>query len=143
MSELYKQLGTIKVASFGIGGYENSALGITFVLGNDSWSVQDFWGQVSRETAHLISLESAFGVIQLLKDGGVTRIEDLVGTPVEITLTGIGGRLKSWRVVKPERPLTQKFKEVVNSFLEFDGDFDEHIETLVQITKEHYEKEDI
>jgi hypothetical protein len=133
----YKCRGAIEAASFGIGGYNDTALGVTFVLGNGSWAVRDFWGQVSRETAHIISLESALGVVQLLKDSGVTRIEDLVGTPIEITLTGIGGKLKSWRVVKAEKTLEEKFYELYRKRSTNPNLFKD----LAQIAKDHYEKE--
>lgn len=43
-SKLRKELGKIKSASFGMGGYQEAMIGLTLTFGGASWGVSTFLG---------------------------------------------------------------------------------------------------
>jgi len=92
-----KRLGKIKSARFGLGGYDDAMLGITFDLGGEGWGCGDFWGAFDKH----INVE--FGKIALrlralLEAAKKKSVAELVGTPVEVEIDDDTG-LKSWRVL--------------------------------------------
>jgi hypothetical protein len=104
-----KELGKIRVARFGFGGYQDAMIGITFDFGSekDGWGVGDFSGFWSlprskdakwSETDRLKSLgETVMFIAKLLEQAKVDDVDKLVGKPVECTFDGM--TLKSWRLL--------------------------------------------
>jgi len=102
-----KELGSIKKAHIGFGGYQDAMLGATFELGGNSWGVGDFWGFWDTEWTpncawsekdRIEYLGNTFLRIgKLLKEAKCDSFDDLVGTPVEVEFDG--NLLKSWRVL--------------------------------------------
>lgn len=104
------QIGKIKSVRFGRGGYQDAMIGISFDLGSDmeGWGVGDFWGTWSLERSKEASWSEqdrinnlghmVMRINQLLSDGNVDDIKDLIGLPVEVTFDG--NTLKSWRILK-------------------------------------------
>lgn len=103
-----KELGRIKKCNFGMGGYQEAMIGISFELGGECWGVCDFWGNwaIKRtdsckwtESDRITQLgETAMRIAALLKEAKRERIDQLVGVPVEVIFEGM--MLKSWRVLK-------------------------------------------
>jgi len=101
------ELGKIKSAEFGIGGYQDCQLGVGFVLGGESWGVQDFWGAwATKPTEHTKWTETdrcmALGhvcmrLLDVLRAAKVESVSNLQGIPIEATFDG--NILKSWRVL--------------------------------------------
>jgi hypothetical protein len=103
------KLGKIKSATFGIGGYQDSMIGLTInITGNaDAWSVQDFrgtwrpdlsskdcrWDNPSKDLA-----EAWRFVIETLIKSKKNDVSQLAGTPVEVCFDG--NMLKSWRILE-------------------------------------------
>jgi hypothetical protein len=102
-----KELGKIQLAGYGLGGYQDVQLGITFTLGNDGWGIGDFWGFWADDPSEYANWnkreqimshgEVADRIAKLLREAKVDRVEQLVGTPIEITFKG--SRFESWRVL--------------------------------------------
>lgn len=105
------ELGKIKSVEFGIGGYNDSNLGIHFNLGigqgsgvNDSKSAWDAeriehtkhcqWTEDDRSASYD---EIMRYISSLLKDAQVNDIQQLVGKPIELTMDNM--TLKSWRIL--------------------------------------------
>jgi hypothetical protein len=103
-----KELGKIKSASFGWGGYQDVMLGFSVELGGDGWGVCDFWGNWGTERTEYTKwseeerLKSLGETVMRLKgvfeDAKVTSVHKLAGIPVEVTFDG--NKLESWRVLK-------------------------------------------
>lgn len=101
------KLGRIKKARFGWGGYQDMMLGITYDLGGDGWGVADHsgnWGMERSERSQwteesrLVGLgKTCMNVGTILTAAKKTNVEDLAGTPVEVTFDG--NKLVSWRVL--------------------------------------------
>ncbi len=103
------RIGKIKKASFGHGGYQDACIGVSFDLGSekDSWGVFDFWGAWAIERSDYCKWTEADRRTQLgdavmrlegiLRDAKKERVEQLAGTPIEVTFDG--GTLKEWRVL--------------------------------------------
>jgi hypothetical protein len=102
------ELGKIKSAQFGWGGYNEAMVGATFVLGGESWGVGDHWGAWGVErTEHCRWTEDdrlrqlgevCVRLAALLKSARKDDVSRLPGTPVEATFDG--NMLKSWRVLE-------------------------------------------
>lgn len=102
------RLGKIEKVSFGMGGYQDVMIGISFTLSADGWGVQDFWGDWSmKRTEHtqwteqerIIALgKTVMRISELLKDAKRPNIAELKGVPIEVTFDS--GSLVSWRILK-------------------------------------------
>jgi len=102
-----KELGKIENVYYGLGGYQDAMLGISFQLSFGSCGTGDFWGYWDLErTEHCkwteedrlkFHGENTMRIGQLLKDAKVYKVEDLVGIPIEVTSEGMN--MKSWRVL--------------------------------------------
>lgn len=106
-----KELGKIERIEFGIGGYQDSCIGIHFTLSGNSWGVQDSksawdanriecseyckWTEQDRDRQYAEIIRYISG---LLADAKVESIKDLKGVPVEATFEGM--TLKEWRILK-------------------------------------------
>ena len=101
-----KELGRIKSATFGRGGYQDAMIGFAVELGGEAWGVSDFVGTWEKrsERAHyseaewalqrLAALDRLQETLTAAKKDDVAR---LVGVPIEATFEG--NTLKSWRVL--------------------------------------------
>lgn len=108
-SQSEERIGKIKVAEFGIGGYQGAMIGFTFDLGGNNWGVTDFWGTWAKrpDTAQWtvddqIALlgKATLRVKDLLKASGKEYISDLVGVPIMVTFfPGAPRTLRSWRIL--------------------------------------------
>lgn len=102
------ELGKIQRIRFGMGGYQDACIGVSFVLGGESFGVHDFWGTwgIDRserakwtEEERLTQLgEMVMRLKKLMDDAKVTTVEQLAGIPISITFDD--RTLKSWRVLK-------------------------------------------
>lgn len=102
------ELGKIKTAQFGWGGYNESMVGVTFDLGGAGWGVGDHWGAWGTERTEYCKWtederlrqlgEVCMRLAALLKAAKVEHVANLPGTPVEVTFEG--NTLKSWRVLE-------------------------------------------
>ena len=105
-----KRIGKIQKVNFGLGGYQDACLGISFQLGSDKqgWGVGDFKGTwAHKPNKHCKWNEDdqtkAWGemcrwIAELLSSAKVSSIEKLVGKPIEIEFEGM--TLKSWRILE-------------------------------------------
>lgn len=104
---LRKELGKIKSALYGMGGYQSAQIGLFVDLGGEAWGVHDFWGywaegpspgakwsRADQLTAHG---QTADRIARLLVSAKVKHVGQLVGVPVEVTFHGT--TLDSWRVL--------------------------------------------
>lgn len=102
------RLGKIQKIHFGMGGYQDAMIGITFVLGGAGWGVMDFWGDWASkhrpdmqwtEESRLIRLgEMVMKINELLQQAKKTSIEQLKDVPIEATFES--NTLKSWRILE-------------------------------------------
>jgi hypothetical protein len=105
-----KELGKIEKVRFGHCGYQDSCLGISFVLTGKGWGLGDSkstWdaelikhtenSQWSEEDRNKQYSEIMRYVSKLLKDAKVSNISELQGKPIEVTLDG--NLLKEWRIL--------------------------------------------
>jgi hypothetical protein len=102
-------IGKIQRIEFGFGGYQDVQIGVTVVLGSDcdSWGFNDFrghWGFERgngaewTETDRITGLGSiVLWVRDLLVAAKKTRLDQLVGVPVEVTFDGM--MLYEWRIL--------------------------------------------
>lgn len=106
-----KSLGKISHASFGIGGYQDSQIGLHLQFSGVGWGVcmshsaWDFtliphtqhckWTEQERreDVADAVELLS-----KTLAAAKVKSVQQLIGKPVEVTLDG--GMLKEWRIIE-------------------------------------------
>lgn len=103
-----KEIGKIRVARFGYGGYQDACLGFTFDMGSRGWGVGDFKGMWAERTegckwteedqAREWARANKF-VKKLMNDAEVTSLDKLIGKPVEVTFDGTN-TLVSWRILK-------------------------------------------
>lgn len=107
-----KELGKIKSVEFGLGGYNDACLGISFDLGGDSWGVYDSKGpwdfnivkcdsycKWTEEDRSKQAIEMLKFISNLLKDANVQHISELKNMPIEVTFKDYD-TLKSWRILK-------------------------------------------
>lgn len=105
-----KKLGKILDVKFGLGGYQDSMLGIWFTLGTDGWGVGDgrgFWDpelidrSKNTEWSEKERDENFSKIMRytskLLKEAKVGSIEKLKNKPIEVTFDG--NVLKEWRIL--------------------------------------------
>lgn len=83
-----KELGRIKEARVGFGGYQDTVFGVDFSLGNRDMSVGDFWGANERTWSRLQAA---------LTDAKVQSVDKLKNAPIEMTFEG--SRLSTWRIL--------------------------------------------
>jgi hypothetical protein len=102
-----KELGKVKSASYGFGGYQECQFGLSVSLGAASWGVSDFWGfwsddpgpgaKWTKEDQHRFHGETVDRIHKLLSSAKAKDVASLVGKPVEVEFDGM--MLKSWRVL--------------------------------------------
>jgi hypothetical protein len=101
-----KRLGKIESVKFGLGGYQDSQLGLSVTLGNGGWGVSDFngnwdaerikwsehckWNEEDRTIGYS---ETMRYLSKLLNDS----VDKLKGIPVEVTFEG--NILQEWRIL--------------------------------------------
>lgn len=103
------ELGKIKSANLGLGGYQNAQFGATFVLEGAGRGVGDFWGGWSlavrvgeatkwkEEDRDAEFAQVMRRINSLLVDAKKQTLSELQGTPVEVAFDGIV--LASWRIL--------------------------------------------
>ena len=105
-----KRLGKIESVRFGLGGYQDSQLGLSVTLSASGWGVGDFkgnwdcerikwsehckWTEEERDKGYS---ETMRYLSKLLKDSKVDSVDKLKGIPVEVTFDG--NMLKEWRIL--------------------------------------------
>jgi hypothetical protein len=105
-----KKLGKIESVRFGLGGYQDSQIGLSITLGDGGWGVGDFkgnwdperikwskncqWTEEDRDKGYS---ETMRYLSKLLKDANVSSVDKLKGIPVEVTFDG--NILKEWRIL--------------------------------------------
>lgn len=102
-----KELGKIKAATFGLGGYQDCQIGFWLTLGGEGWGVtagsgawaleRDKHCKWTEEDRRAALADSAWKLAETLKEAKKHSVQDLVGVPVEVTFDG--NMLKSWRVL--------------------------------------------
>lgn len=103
-----KFLGKITKCKFGLGGRQDAMIGVSFVFQFDGiCSVSDFWGAWAiprsdyakwSEQDRIDELgKTCMRLTDVLNQAKKESVSDLVGVPVEITISG--QTLKSWRVL--------------------------------------------
>lgn len=102
-----KELGKIKSATFGMGGYQECQIGLWLSLGGEAWGVsagEGAWGierseftKWSEEDRLTEAGKAAMTLARLLQKARKYAVQDLVGLPVEVTFEG--NRLKDWRLL--------------------------------------------
>jgi hypothetical protein len=104
------KLGRIKSIRFGLGGYQDSCLGLSVSLGADGWAVGDFKGTWDAESIKRSEYtkwteedrskgydETMRFLSKLLKEAKVDTVDKLKDIPVEVTFDG--NLLKEWRIL--------------------------------------------
>jgi len=105
-----KKLGKIQNVKFGLGGYQDSMIGLHVTLGNNGWGVVDSksawdaeliewtdnckWTEDDRNRQYSEILRY---LSKLLKEAKVDSIDKLKGIPIEVTFNG--NLLKEWRIL--------------------------------------------
>jgi len=102
-----KFLGKITNCKFGLGGYQDAMLGISFTFQFDGSGIADFWGcwgDTRSEHCKWSEQERldylggmCMRIAELLNQAKKSNVSELIGVPVEITISG--QTLKSWRVL--------------------------------------------
>lgn len=104
-----RKIGKIKSVKFGMGGYDDAMIGISFTLGSDkeSWGVGDFkgtWGHPPSERAQwtVSDQTKTWGEMvrwigERLSEAKVKDIMALEGVPVEVVFED--NLLKEWRIL--------------------------------------------
>jgi hypothetical protein len=105
--DVRKELGKIKSARFGYGGYQECQFGLSVDMGGEGWGVGNFkgfwatssegtkWTESDRSNAYA---ETMRFLKDLLDDAEVTSVDQLKGKPVEVEFDG--NMLKDWRILK-------------------------------------------
>ena len=105
-----KKLGKIESVHFGIGGYQDSMIGLHITLGGNSWGVYDSksawdaelvkWSEYCKLNESDRDLDYA-GIIRfvskMLNEAKVKTVDKLKGIPIEATFDG--NILKEWRIL--------------------------------------------
>jgi len=105
-----KRFGKIKSAVFGLGGYQDSMIGLHLDFGGEGWGVSTTksawdsniikhtescqWTEEHRDAQYSDIVRK---VSDILKDAKVDSVSKLIGKPVEITFDGT--TLKDWRIL--------------------------------------------
>lgn len=103
-----KMLGKIDHVRFGMGGYQDAMIGVTFSFSMQGSGVGDFWGAWSikrtegaqwTEEDRIEQLgEIVMRINRLLQQAKVDDLMKLQGIPVEVTLES--NSLHSWRILE-------------------------------------------
>lgn len=103
---MQKNLGKIKSAEFGFGGYQDAQIGLTLELGGPNWGTvvfEGFWSAPPSDNAQWTAGDQSekFAYVtrrirDLLSDGKCLSVSDLVGLPVYAKFEEPGGKLKTW-----------------------------------------------
>jgi hypothetical protein len=100
------ELGKIRVALFGYGGYQDAQFGLTLEFEGKGWGVGTFIGPWARRTSGAKWTlddqarqwaEMCAKLRDILEDAKKQHIGQLVGVPVEVTFED--RMLKDWRVL--------------------------------------------
>lgn len=102
------ELGKIKSATFGCGGYQDAQFGLSLGFGGDAWGVCAFegtWADPPSEHAKWTETEQSACFAKCvrllrdtLRDANKQDVSQLVGVPVEVTFNG--NVIFSWRISK-------------------------------------------
>jgi hypothetical protein len=102
-----KQFGKIESATFGLGGYQDCQIGFWLSFTGEGWGVsagQGAWAIERHESAQWTEQDrvadvakAAMLLCETLKKAKKRQVQDLVGTPVEVTFEG--NCVKEWRVL--------------------------------------------
>lgn len=102
-----KEIGWIRSAAFGQGGYQDAQLGLSLDFMGDGWGVSDFIGYWDREPdkhCKWTKEDQDHGFAKAVRKLGETlalagkqSVADLAGTPVEVEFEN--NTLKGWRVL--------------------------------------------
>ena len=104
-----KQIGKIRKASFGMGGYRDAMIGFSFELGSDkeSWGIHDFKGYWSGDRSASTKWseddrvnylgQACMNMAKIMGEAKCSTLQGLVGKPVEVTIEG--NTLKEWRIL--------------------------------------------
>lgn len=105
-----KELGKIENVRFGLGGYQDAMLGITFTLEGKGWGTVDFRGtwdpqgievtkhtQWTEEDRSKSFADTVRFISKLLSEAKVRDVNKLAGIPVEVTFEN--NTLKEWRIL--------------------------------------------
>jgi hypothetical protein len=108
-TDVRKELGKIKSIRFGMGGYQDAMIGVTFEIGGQGWGVMDFWGDWGIERSEFAKwseddrIQSLGNMVMrvrtLLSDAGKEHLHQLANVPVEVEFKNYSV-LKSWRILK-------------------------------------------
>ena len=102
-----KELGRIKLARFGYGGYQDAQFGFSIEIEGEAWGVSDFCGTWAKRPSYAEWTEADQAArfataVTLLRDtldaAKKRHVAELAGTPVEVTFDGL--RMTTWRVLK-------------------------------------------
>jgi hypothetical protein len=107
---MHKEFGKIQDVKFGIGGYQDSSLGIHLTFGSNSWGVgfskstwdseivkwteSSLWTEEDRTNDYADIMRY---VSKLLSQAKVNSVDKLKNIPVELTFEG--SVLKEWRIL--------------------------------------------
>lgn len=108
-----KRIGKITAVSFGVGGYQDAAFGLslTFESKRGAWGVGTFinggWcpGRIdpdkhckwTEEDRRKTMADMCYKIAETLNAANATDVAHLVGKPVEVTFDG--NTLKDWRIL--------------------------------------------
>jgi hypothetical protein len=103
-----KKLAKIEHVSFGFGGYQEAAFGLTLTFTGDGWGIGHFisggWSFSPSETASWTENDRAIHqadmckkIIEILKKAKVKDVAKLKGIPVEVTIEG--NTFKDFRIL--------------------------------------------
>jgi len=107
------QIGKIKSVSFGLGGYENSMLGLEVSLGGSGWGCMTSemawdankvkvdkyacWTESDRAKQYSKIMYFLSDLLAKAKVNNVSKLKDI---PIEATFDGPNGKLTSWRILE-------------------------------------------
>lgn len=100
------RLGKIENVYFGMGGYQNAMLGVTFVLSTGNIDFKGYWGSDPDPDAKWGKEDqiNALGNVALeigniLRNAQVDTLDQLIGMPIEVTYDGVVGPMLNWRIL--------------------------------------------
>jgi hypothetical protein len=103
-----KKLGKITKVSYGLGGYQDVQMGISFSLEADGWGVSDFWGFWADDPSDGAKWtkgeqitywgNTTERIVKLLYAAKVKHVDQLKGIPVEVVFER--NVLQSWRILE-------------------------------------------
>ncbi len=103
-----KELGQIRRAKFGFGGYQDAMIGLTLEFGGQAWGTSHFDGAWSIKRSEYCQWteedrirqlgESVMRLKDILAKAKCNSVDGLVGKPVEVIFEG--NMLKSFRLLE-------------------------------------------